>query len=57
MKAWRELKAKSFRANEEIIQNTGDEKELLYVNMLRKDMHAHDHTHTFVIIRKCKEQN
>ena len=57
MKARRELKAKSFRANEEIIQNTGDEKELLYVNMLRKDMHAHDHTHTVVIIRKCKEQN
>ena len=29
MKTRKELKAKSFRANEEIIQNTGDEKELL----------------------------
>ena len=29
MKTRKELKAKLFRANEEIIQNTGDEKELL----------------------------
>ena len=27
------------------------------VHILRKDVRAHDHTLTFVIIRKCKEQN
>ena len=30
MKTRKELKAKSFRANEEIIQNTCDEKELFF---------------------------
>ena len=36
MKTRKKLKAKSFRANEEIIQNTGDEKELLFFFFLRE---------------------
>ena len=27
------------------------------IHILRKDVCAYDHTLTFVIIRKCKEQN
>ena len=27
------------------------------IHILRKDVRAYDHTLTFVIIRKCKEQN